>query len=75
MTDYNVRLDRIEAILDRTAQRQAGLAETVEILGAMQIKGQERMREIEANMAKLDGHMANLTVTMERLDSLDGGGQ
>jgi len=91
MNPSSGRLDRIEAILAQNAtqlaenatqlaeltRRQAGLAETVDLIGAMQTKSEERMHALE-------GHMATLMVTMdrlanivirreERLDSLDGG--
>lgn len=91
MNPPNDRLDRIEAgfevinaILDRTARRQEGLAQTVELIGAMQIKAEESMRDVRAGMVTLEGSMVKLTETMdrlanivirheERLDSLDGG--
>jgi hypothetical protein len=75
--NWRERMDRVERTLERIAERHESLAGAVEILSGMH-------KESERRMAKLEEHMANLTLTMdrlanivirheERLDALDGG--
>jgi chromosome segregation ATPase len=77
MDGNHSRLDRIEAALERIAERHEALAQTVEILAGMQKENEKRIGEFSERVGQLTDLMLTLAAIVrrheERLEGLEGG--
>lgn len=67
----------IDERLDKLTARHEALTQTVEIIGSMQLRNEEAIKAMVANVDRLNitmDRLANIVIRHEeRLDDLDGG--
>jgi chromosome segregation ATPase len=61
MDGNHSRLDRIEAALERIAERHEALTQTVEIIAGMQKENEKRIQQLSERVAQLGDRVGELT--------------
>lgn len=72
MTNGSDRMDRIEAALQRITERHEALAQTVEIIAAMQREGEKRVARLETLMGQtIEAQRKNETLMGQALEAIN----